>query len=313
MLKLLTVTAALLLAAAPALAAPVLKPLVDVTGAVVTVADLFDNAGAAAGTALFRSPEPGTTGFVTIDDIREAARRAGIASFEAGTIVEVRVARTGTLVDEALLTRLIEDDLADRGIIAEGVSAGITFGRFIEAIPVQAPGAPVVLSALRYLPQSGGFSARFALAGRSEPLDIDGRIELEVEVPHLALNLPAGAVIGATDIDMRRVPLKFAESNGFARAGDLIGKALNRQTRAGMVLKVSDVSEPRLIGRNELVTLYFRKGALTLTVKGKALTAAGKGETVSVLNTTSNKIVQGIVVSAGTVEITADPLRLAGL
>src|SRR5690606_23235642 len=117
---------------------------------------------------------------------------------------------------------------------------------------------PARLVSLRYLPQSGSFSASFQLAGDIAPLDIDGRIELEIEVPHLGANLPAGTILRPEDIELRRVPLKFAETNGFARIEDLVGKALNRQTRAGMALKLADVSEPRLVDRNATVTLIFR-------------------------------------------------------
>lgn len=303
----------LLLAASPAFAAPVLKASVTVDSDVVTVADLFDEAGAAGETALFRSPAPGTSGFVAIADIREAAGRAGIGSFEGGDVVAVEVSRTGALLDETALTRLIEADLSGRGIIDAGVSAAITFNRFVDARQVGGTGAPARLVSLHYLPQSGSFAARFQVSGDSRPLDIEGRIELEVEVPHLAANLPAGSVIRPEDIEMRRVPLKFAESNGFARIEDLVGKALNRQTRAGMVLKPADVSEPKLVGRNELITIYFRTGGLTLTARGKALGDGGKGQVVPVLNTASNKIVQGVIVASGTVEIAAPATTLAGL
>ena len=51
-------------ASTTALAAPVLRAEVSVTAPIVTVGDMFADAGAMADTPLFRAPKPGTTGMV---------------------------------------------------------------------------------------------------------------------------------------------------------------------------------------------------------------------------------------------------------
>ena len=68
--------------ASPALALPSLKPAVSVTGPVVTVGDLFMDAGDFASTPLFRAPAPGTTGTVGIAEITAAAAMAGLRDFD---------------------------------------------------------------------------------------------------------------------------------------------------------------------------------------------------------------------------------------
>jgi flagellar basal body P-ring formation protein FlgA len=119
-------------------------------------------------------------------------------------------------------------------------------------------------------------------------------------------------VLQASDVEMKQVPLKFAETAGTSELADVVGKALVRQSRAGMMLKPSDVAEPQLISRNELVTIYYRKGPLTLSVKGQALDGAGQGEPVQVLNLMSRKTLTAIAVSAGAVEIANNTLTVAG-
>ena len=68
-------TFAFLLLGATTLAAPALKGDITVIAGVVTVGDMFDEAGLAAEDALFRAPKPGTTGNVSLADIRAAAAR----------------------------------------------------------------------------------------------------------------------------------------------------------------------------------------------------------------------------------------------
>ncbi|HEY0032520.1 MAG TPA: flagellar basal body P-ring formation chaperone FlgA, partial [Devosia sp.] len=221
--------------------------------------------------------------------------------------------RAAAIVDQAVLTDLINADLASRGIITEGMSANTVFTTAITPINAEAIGQPVSVIALRYLPANGAFTARFAIAGIDQPLDVLGSIEMMIDAPQLTGTLPAGTVLGADDIELRPVPLRFAEASGPARAEDLIGKALKRSSRDGMVLKGSDVTVPLTVAKNDLVTIYFRKGPMTLTVKGQAITGGTIGAPVQVLNLMSKRVISATAIAAGAVEVSNNPLTLAGL
>ncbi|MEO8685479.1 MAG: flagella basal body P-ring formation protein FlgA, partial [Devosia sp.] len=67
------------------------------------------------------------------------------------------------------------------------------------------------------------------------------------------------------------------------------------------------------IARNDLVTIYFRKGPMTLTVKGQAITSASMGGAVQVLNLMSKRVITARALAAGAVEVSNDPLAVAGL
>lgn len=296
-----------------ALAEPLLKADVVVSAAVVTVGDMFGDAGLAAETPLFRAPQPGTSGMVDLSDIEAALARVGIVRFDAAGHQAVRVTRAATVVDEAMLTELVSADLARRGILTQGMSADVQFATAVAPINAEAVAEPASVVSLRYLPGTGAFTARVVLAGVAQPLDLSGTIELMMSVPHLTATLPAGAVLKATDIEFRDVPLRFAESTGVAQLDQLIGKALVRQSRDGMMLKPADVTTPLLIGKNDLVTIYFRKGPLTLTVKGQAITGAASGAPLQVLNLMSRRVINATAIAAGAVEVSAEPLTLAGL
>ncbi|MHA6728874.1 flagellar basal body P-ring formation chaperone FlgA [Devosia sp. A369] len=302
-----------LLLAGAACAAPVLKADIVVSASVVTVGDMFDDAGLAAEQPLFRAPKPGTSGLVSLVDIDAALGRIGIEQFSANGLASVRVSRTAAVVDETVLSSLIAADLASRGIITSDMTVDTMFSGSVAPIYAEAVGQPASLINLRYLPGNGAFTARFAIAGLAQPLDLSGSIELMVAVPHITANLPAGTLLTADNIQLRPVPLKFVESTGVARVEDLVGKTLLRQSRDGMLLKPSDVAVPLLVAKNDLVTIYFRKGPLTLTVKGQAITGAAAGGRVQVLNLMSKRVISAAVLSAGAVEVNADPLALAGL
>ena len=304
---------ATLLMVGAASAEPLLRSDIVVSAAVVTVGDMFDDAGAAAETALFRAPPPGTTGIVSLGDVEAAMARVGIVAFDAAGVASVRVTRAATVVDEAVLADIIAADLAQRGILTTGMSADTLFATPFNPINAEAVAEPASIVNLRYLPGSGAFSARFTIAGVDQPLDVSGTIELMIEVPHLTASLPAGAVLRPADVEMRAVPLRHAESTGVVQLEQLIGKALVRQSRDGMMLKPADVTTPLLISKNDLVTIYFRKGPMTLTVKGRAITGAANGAPLQVLNLMSKRVISATAIAAGAVEVSAEPLALAGL
>ena len=225
----------------------------------------------------------------------------------------MKVSRLATTVDATILDRLLSDNLKARGVLLSGMTTDVVFDTPVGTLKAAAVADPVQLADFRYSPDSGLFTARFTLAGEDAPLSLSGRIDLMVEAPQLVNTLPAGAILSASDITMQPIPVKFADNGNVAALDQLIGKQLQRQSRAGMVLKSTDVADPQIIARNDLVTVYLHSGPLTLTIKGTALNAASLGQPVAVMNAVSKKLVHGIARADGAVEISTMPLSVAGL
>jgi flagella basal body P-ring formation protein FlgA len=303
-----------LLSASAALTAPSLKGDITVNKAIVTIGDMFDDAGLLAETGIFMAPAPGTTGVVPLADLTRAATMAGLTEFENVGYSRIRVARASTLVDAAMLDGLIEADLQRRGIVSGEVSAELRFDVAEVSYNAEAVATPATLVSLRYTPGNNGFSARFMIAGIDEPVDLDGTIQLMTKAPRLAKTLPSGAILTNADFELADVPLATADAGGYADISQLIGKQLVRQARGGIMLKATDVAEPKVVTRNSLVTVVLKSGPMTLTVKGTALTTAAVGEPVDVLNSVTRKILHGVARSDGAVEIvTATVTNVAGL
>jgi flagella basal body P-ring formation protein FlgA len=311
-LRSFALAATLIAIASAAGATPILRSEVTVISPIVTVGDMFDDAGAFAEQALFRAPAPGTIGTVSLEAVRLAARLVGLSDYDSEGVLRVRVTRAGKVVDEPVLTDLIVGDLIARGIVTEDVAVEARFETPNLSFMAEAVAAPVQLTSLRYTPGNGAFAARFVIAGTDEPVDVNGRIELLAEAPHLVTTRPAGAVLEPADIEMRLVPLKQVESSGVATLEQLVGKQLTRQSRGGLLLRMTDVKEPQVVERNALVTVILSSGPMTLTVKGQALNSAAVGEPVQVLNSVSRKILYGVALPSGAVEI-ANIVNVAGL
>jgi len=305
---------ATLLSASAAFAAPSLKGEITVNKAIVTIGDMFDDAGSFAETGIFMAPAPGTTGIVPLADVERAAKLVGLAEFDNVGFTRVRVARASTLVDATMLDGLITTDLTRRGIVSSEVTAELSFDVADVSYNAEAVANPATLVSLRYTPGNNGFSARFMIAGLDQPVDLDGTIQLMTKAPRLAKTLPTGTILSSADFEFADVPLSTADAGGYADLNQLVGKQLVRQARGGIMLKATDVTDPKVVTRNTLVTVVLKSGPMTLTVKGTSLTTAAIGEPVDVLNTITKKILHGVARADGAVEIvTATTAKFAGL
>jgi len=300
------------LLATPTAAMPLLRADVEVVGAIVTVGDMFTDAGALAATPIFRAPAVGTAGLVPLATVRAAAARIGLDDFSAGLLEQVRVVRPAASIDGAMLCDLLAQQLRNEGRIVADAKAECRFAEPV-MLKAEAVSEPVRVLELNYQPGSGGFAARLSVAGTELPVDLRGAMGLTVDVPHLAATLKAGAVLTEADIEMKRVRLEFAGATGIGGIEQLIGKALNRNSRAGLMLRASDVSEPLVIVRSAVVPVVLRNGPMVLTVMGQALNGAAVGQPVAVLNATTKKILHGTATASGGVEIILGQTAVAGL
>ena len=292
-----------LLSATAAFAQPSLKGDITVNTDIVPVGDMFDNPGELSETAIFRAPSPGTTGIVPLADIENAARAIGLSDFENVGYTRIRVARLTTVVDAPALATLISAELSRRGVLANGITADTHFDLANVSLNASQVETPATLSDLRYTAQTGQFSARFMIAGIDQPVDLTGNVQLMAKAPRLLDTYAAGTVLAASDFEFTDVPLVTAAAGGYAALDQLVGKQLVRQSQAGIMLRASDVTDPTAVTRNALVTAYIKVGAMTLTVKGQALSTVSAGQPVDILITVTKKVLHGVARADGTVEI----------
>jgi len=84
------------------------------------------------------------------------------------------------------------------------------------------------------------------------------------------------------------------------------GRELRAAVYKGQPILLSNLTAPALVERNQMVTLLFDNGAVTISVEGRALDRGGPGDLVRVMNTMSRQTVQGVITADGTVRVNPD-------
>lgn len=126
----------------------------------------------------------------------------------------------------------------------------------------------------------------------------------EVEVPVLVRDVEKGELVSPADFAFE--PRPAAQARGAIEVDAAAGKEALRRLRAGSIVRSGDLVRAQLVRRGEPVTINVRSGGLTITAQGRALSGGARGDLVRVVNTATNRTLDGIVDKAGSVRIAAN-------
>ena len=115
-----------------------------------------------------------------------------------------------------------------------------------------------------------------------------------VDVPVLKDVVRMGTVITPDMLEYKEFP-ETSLNNVYKEVSSIVGKEAGTNLRYGFPLRDGQLIEPLAVHRGDPVLLQFNKKGIALTAEGKSLSDGHKGDVVDVLNTSSNKRVQGIV------------------
>lgn len=294
---------------------PVLKAEALVSGDLVRIGDLVDNAGIIANEPIFRSPDLGMTGSVPAAAVVEAVRAHALIGLDTAGLSEVKVTRAARMIPAKAVEEEVARALSEQYQLGPAKDITVSFDRMLRAMYVapSAIGEPHV-SRLTYDARSSRFDAEVEVpTGTSDRgiLRLGGRAQATVEVVVLTRAIERGAVIKDSDIEIERRPRAEFGRETVRERDRAVGLAARDNLQAGRPLRTADLMRPEVVSRNEMVTLTFDMPGITLTVRGKALEAGAEGDVISVSNEQSKRVLQGVVVGPGRVAISGGSPRLA--
>jgi flagella basal body P-ring formation protein FlgA len=320
--SLLLATALLAISVAPSLAqsredvaAPVLRANVNVSGDVVRIGDVVDNAGNAAQIAIYRAPDLGTTGSLPTAQVLSVLRAHQVIGVDTKDLKTISVTRLARTLDARDIELQVARALERRNGLGDAANLSLTFDRDVQTLQLDASNTgnlqPV---AARYEPRSGRFDVSFEIANdaSSAPtkLRFTGSAVETVEAAVLARGVERNEVLKSSDVMIERRP-KAEVGNDAAGRDNAVGMQARRQLRAGQALRVTDLAKPDLVTRDQNVTLIYESSGLYLTIRGKALEGGTEGDVVNVLNLQSKRTVSGVVVGRGQVSVAISTPRPA--
>ena len=290
------------------IAAPVLRANVTVSGDLVRIGDVIDNAGSAAQIAIYRAPDLGTTGSLPVDRVLTTLRAHQVIGVDTRDLKQIQVTRLARTLDGKDIELSVARALEHKNGLGDAGNLSLTFDRDVGDMRLDAAstGAMQAIST-RFDSRSNRFDVSFEISNENNgapiKLRFTGTAIETVEAAVLARGVERNEVIKSSDVVVERRP-KAEVGNDVAPRDRAVGMQARKQLRAGQALKSADLAKPDLVTRDQAVTLIYQSSGLYLTIRGKALEGGTEGDVVNVLNLQSKRTVAGVVTGRGQVSVT---------
>jgi flagellar basal body P-ring formation protein FlgA len=132
---------------------------------------------------------------------------------------------------------------------------------------------------------------------------IAAQIKLYGKVMQTGQPLARGHVLRKDDLVAVEEDLSRIRYGYFINKENLIGKQLKRQLPQGRIIKANYVKSQTLVKRGELVSIVAENTGYSVKMTGTAMSSGARGDRIRVKNTSSKRIVEGIIKEAGVVSI----------
>lgn len=115
--------------------------------------------------------------------------------------------------------------------------------------------------------------------------------------------LAANQIITAADIKLQEWDLGNLRQGYVKNTSQIVGKQLKYPIAMGTVIKPHSVKDQKLVHRGEEIILLASAGKMEVKMSGTALSDASLGQRVRVKNSSSKRVVEGVVQAAGIVKV----------
>ncbi len=293
---------------------PALRATATVAGDVVRIGDLIENAGPVADIPVFRAPDLGTTGAVSTDRVIEAIRPHQLIDIDTRGLAEVVVTRSSRTITPQEISDRISQVLSTQYQLGDAHDISLNFDMPVHPLEVESRATGDLQTlALNYDTRSGRFDVTLALPSslvlQRHPAHLTGVAIQTVDAVTVDHPIERGEVLQESDLTVLRRPK--AQSGGLADMKTAVGQAARRQLRPGQPVQSSDLMKPNIVQRNDTVTLVYEAPGLVLTLRGQAQEAGALGDTISVLNQQTKRVVQGVISGPGRVMVANATMHLS--
>jgi flagella basal body P-ring formation protein FlgA len=266
---------------------------------VITVGDVFKNAGTHTNHVLAPAPAIGESMVLGIYDLQRIAQAFDLEWIPANRHQKVVLQRAVSEVEKSEIALLIEEALKNETGM-ENIE--IDLETVLPRLTVNGLEKPVLSAdAVKFNPADESFRITVNINGTNGPAEsiaVKGRIHRLIEVPVLNENLRQGDIIRKHHIEYSTIRAVELAQTYVLDSATAIGMTPRRSIISDRPIRINDLEKPRLINKGDMITMILKNGALSLTVKGKALDAGAKGDVIRVMNTTSRRTIEAKINSS---------------
>ncbi len=275
-----------------------------ITGNTITLGDVFHGLSEGGDKVLGIAPQPGHDMTLNARTLLRIAVAMNLPWRPASSADQIVLTRAASVVDRNMIEDALHAEIEKQGVTGKYNIVLPDLSAKMILAPEIAPSIQIVGFSMK--PDTGWFEATAYAPSMENPvktMKINGTIQKLTTVPVLRVPMQSGLVIGARDIDYIDIKESDVRHDMILNAEDMLGQTPRRLVSSGKPLNRLDLESPQIVARGDVITMTFKSGPMILTASGKALQDGAKGDSIRVINTTSNKTIEGIVTASKEVTV----------
>jgi flagella basal body P-ring formation protein FlgA len=281
---------------------------VEVRGTTVKLSDIFGGVPTDIDREIAQAPAPGKQVTYDVTVLNRIADKYRLEWQAHSATDHVTVTTAASRITADAIRDAVVQKVKDNSLVPNEKNSTVDVSFDNHALQIDLPAdhtKDFTLNNFDYDPTSKHFHSDLVAETSSGPFSVpvSGRITVKRNVPVLTKHLEGGAVIGKADIDWMEIPDERLNGTVVTDINELIGRELRHDADEGEPLHAHDVIPQRLVIRGSLVTMKIETPIMQVTAQGKALMDGTEGDVIRVLNTQSNRTIEGTVTGPGTVTI----------
>jgi len=115
--------------------------------------------------------------------------------------------------------------------------------------------------------------------------------------------LQRGEILGSADLQMQEMELSAIRQTALRSADEAAGMQTRRTVPAGTAMTAEMLTPAILVERGDSVTITAERGGISIRQQGVAMQNGEMGGRISVRNTSSDRVVQAVVIGNGQVSV----------
>lgn len=139
--------------------------------------------------------------------------------------------------------------------------------------------------------------------GKRWSLFVSAQVKLQKRVLVAKRALKRGVILGQHDVALEEKELFNQHHQYLTNVSEVLGQQLKRSVRAGEPLQLNRLEPPKLVRRGQSITILAEGAGVSVRMSGKALMDGRSGDRIQVENDSSNRRIEGVVMSDGVVKV----------
>ncbi len=268
-----------------------------ITGDTIKLGDIFYGLTRDEDRILGNAPQPGKDMVLNARTLLRIATALDLPWRPSSNADKVVLRRDATIIKYDKIKEAIYTALYDEGIFGDyEISIPERYQQII--LPANEP-AEVSVTNIQIGSNRNVFDITLAAPSSQNPIQqirVKGQMHPIIRVPVLTSNIENGRIIRPSDIETITIKEKNFSKGMIVDANKLVGMTAKRMLIAGRPIKEMEIMAPQMIERGQIVTLSLNSGTMNISTKVKALENGAKGDVIRVVNLSSNKSLQAIVI-----------------